>query len=335
LVDHTANDAADASGQHADEPRSAKRPTVVITGISGRLGRLLAKRLHRAGRYRLVGIDRRPFYDRPPDIEHRRVDLRSKRTRDVFRSEKPAALMHLGLMHDPRRSKREHHQWNVQGTARLLEYCRLYNVPKVVFLSSHIVYGARPENPQFLSEESPLLGAQDVAGLRDLVEADMLAGSFFWKCDQIQTVILRPVHVLGQVQNAISNYFRLERVPLPLGFDPMMQIIHERDVVEALVLALKTSVRGIFNLPGPGEIPLSVILRELDKEVISVPHFLIRPLLWTLWKMDLSPLEGPEIDHLRYVCMVDGARARNELGFTPKYTLKETIRAVQEEGPHS
>jgi UDP-glucose 4-epimerase len=138
---------------------------------------------------------------------------------------------------------------------------------------------------------------------------------------------------LGRVQNAISNYFRMERVVVPLGFDPMMQVIHEQDVVEALMLALAPNARGIFNLPGPGEVPLSVIIDELGKETLPVPHPLMRPLLRILWHMGKSPLEGPETDHLRFVSMVDGTRARDELGFTPKHTLKETIRSVLEDEP--
>lgn len=303
---------------------------MVITGISGRLGRLLAKRLHREGEWEIVGIDRRSFPDKPADIEHRRVDLRSKRTRDVFRQKRPQALVHLGLMHDPRQSRIEHHQWNVEGTGQLLEYCRIYKVPKVVFLSSHSVYGARPENPQFLTEDAPLLGAQDYPGMRDLVEADMLAGSFFWKCQELETVILRPVHILGQVNNAASNYFRMKRVPVLLGFDPMFQVVHEEDVVEGLVLALRPGIKGIFNLPGPGEVPLSVILRELKAVAVPIPHPLAHSLLRLLWKAGRSPFEGPEINHLRYVAMVDGSRARTELEYVPKHTLKDTIRAVLE-----
>ena len=59
---------------------------IVITGIAGRLGRLLARRLHRDGRYRVVGIHRRAFLGRPKDIEHIKVDLRTKKARDVFRA---------------------------------------------------------------------------------------------------------------------------------------------------------------------------------------------------------------------------------------------------------
>ncbi len=307
-----------------------EKPTIVITGISGRIGRLLAKRLHREGKYRIVGIDRRSFSDRPPDIVHSRVDLRSKKTRGVFRKERPVALVHLGLMHDPRKSRKEHHDWNVVGTSRLLEYCRRYNVPKVVFLSSHYVYGARPENPQFLSEEAPLLGAQDTPGLRDLVEADMLANSFFWKCSEISTVILRPVHVLGRVQNAISNLLRMKRIPKLVGFDPMMQLIHEKDVVESLILSLSPKAGGVYNVAGPGEIPYSVILEELGKPILPIPHFCPKFLMKFLWLTGSSPIEGPEMDHLRFISMIDDSRIRKELGFSPKYSIKETIGSVLE-----
>jgi nucleoside-diphosphate-sugar epimerase len=37
-----------------------------------------------------------------------------------------------------------------------------------------------------------------------------------------------------------------------------------------------------------------------------------------------------EFDFIRYVCMVDGRRAREELGFRPRFSLRETIRAVLE-----
>jgi UDP-glucose 4-epimerase len=307
---------------------AAPRDKVVVTGIAGRLGRLVARRLHREPDSVVVGIDRRAFSGRPRDVVHVQVDLRSKKARDVFRAGDVRALIHLGVMHDPRRSGAEHHSWNVQGTQRLLEACAAYGVPKVVLLSSADVYGPRPDNPQFLTEDAPLMAAQDFPAIRDLIEVDMLASSFFWKSPETETVILRPVHILGSVRNAASNYLRLPRVPTLLGFDPMMQVIHELDVVEALVCALRPGVRGIFNVVGPGEVPLSTILRELDRPTVPVPHPLARPLMQLLWRGGFTSFPVPELDHIRYVCMVDGGRAARELRFKARYGLKETIRAV-------
>ena len=302
---------------------------VVVTGIGGRLGRLLARRLHRSGDYEVIGIDRRPISDLPKDIEHLRVDIRSKRARDVFRNGVDA-LVHMGLMHNPRRSTSELHTWNVLGTSRMLEYCADFNVAKVVVLSSADVYGPRPDNQQFLSEEAPLMGAVDFPEIRDLIEVDMQATSFFWrsKGSATETVVLRPVHILGQVKNAASNYLRLPRVPVMMGYDPMIQVVHEQDVVEALVLSLRSGVHGVFNITGPTEVPLSVLLDELGKQTVPLPLSIFRPLVKMAWKLRLTSFPAPELAHIRFVGMVDGTRAREVMGFESRFGLPETVRAV-------
>lgn len=304
---------------------------VIVTGVSGRLGRLVVQRLHRVPGLRVLGIDRRAFDGKPKDVEHLRVDLRSRRAREAFRGGDVRALVHMGVLHDPRQSQAEHYTWNIQGTQRLLEYCEKYDVRKVVVLSSASVYGPSPTNPQFLTEDAPLMAGQRFPEMRDLVAVDMLACSHFWKNQQAETVVLRPVHILGSVTNGPSDYLRLRVAPTVLGFDPMVQLIHELDVVEAVALALRPGVRGIFNLTGPGEVPLSVILRELGRPTLPIPHFMAKPLLAMLWRSGLTSFPVPEIDHARYVCMVDGTRAREQLGFRPRHNLRETIRAVLRE----
>jgi UDP-glucose 4-epimerase len=305
---------------------AASPQTVIVTGICGRMGRLVARRLHRQGP--VIGIDRRKFDGKPEDVVHYQMDLRRRKTRDIFRAGGIRAVVHLGIMHDPRESDRTHHEWNVLGFQKLLDYMSLYRVKKLVVLSTATLYGPRPDNAQFLAEEAPLLGAQDFSQIRDLVEVDMLAQSFFWKDPEIETVILRPCHILGRVRNAPSNYCRMERPPTVMGFDPMMQVIHERDVVEAIALALKPGVRGIFNLRGPGELPLSRMLRVLGRRPLSLPGPMMRALTSSAWSSHTGGFPAPEIDHLRYVCMVDDTRARRELGFRPRYDLEQTLRAV-------
>ncbi|HTM19513.1 MAG TPA: SDR family oxidoreductase [Kofleriaceae bacterium] len=307
---------------------AAPAQRVIITGIAGRLGRIVARRLHRDGRFQVVGIDRRPFPERPKDIEHHQVDLRSRRARDLFK-DSVDALVHMGVMHDPRMSAAEHYSWNINGTTKLLEYCQSMGVPKVVVLSSANVYGPRPDNAQFLTEEAPLLAAQSFANMRDLVEIDHLASSFFWRARDTDTVILRPVHILGGVRNAPSNYLRLPVVPTLLGFDPMVQVIHEQDVVEAIACALGAGARGIYNVTGPGEVPLSVVLRELGRRTVPVPHPLAGPLWRAAFRVGYSSFPAEEFDFIRYVCMVDGSRAQTELGYRPRHSLRETIHAVE------
>jgi UDP-glucose 4-epimerase len=307
---------------------AAAEPAVALTGVCGRLGRLLLRRLHREAR--VVGIDRREFPDAPPDLVHYRLDLRRKACRDVFRREPIRALVHLGAMHDPRMPAETRHAWNVEAFGRVLDYVAAARIPKLVLLSSAAVYGARPGNAQFLSEEAPLLASGRVSEIRDLVELDMLAQTFYWRAPECETVVLRPAFVVGHVRNEIHSYFSLPVTPRLLGFDPMMQFVHEDDLVEALRLALRPGVRGIYNVAGPGVLPLSEVIERVGRPSVAVPHPLARRFLDHLWRLGFSDFPGREIDYLRFVCMVDDRRARQELGYQPRKTLEETIDAVRD-----
>lgn len=318
-----------SSGEQTE--RSIPRPRkVVITGISGRFGRIVARRLHHELGWNIVGLDRRPMHGRPKDIELHQVDLRSKKARDVFRAGDIDALVHLGVMHDPRARPAEIYSWNITGTTKLLEYCQAYRVPKVVLLSSSNVYGPRPDNPQFLTEDAPLLAAQRFPEMRDLVEIDHMFSTFLWRAREIETVILRPVHIVGPVHNAPSNYLRIPRPPVLLGFDPMVQLVHVDDVADAVALALQPGRRGIYNITGPGEVPLSAILAELRRDPRLIPHPMAKPLLSLAFALGISSFPVAELDFIRYVCMVDGRRAAAELGFRPRHGLRETIHAVDD-----
>jgi UDP-glucose 4-epimerase len=301
---------------------------VVVTGICGRLGRDLARVLHR--KRKVIGVDRRAFVDPPGDVEHHRLDVRSSRAREAFRHG-VSAVVHLGVMHDPHESSVEHHDFNVVGLQKVLEYVELYKIPKLVLLSSANVYGPRPDNPQLIREDAPLLGAGPFSDIRDLVELDMLVSAFFWRAPSTETVILRPSHILGTVRNAPSNYLRLDVVPTLLGFDPMMQVVHQRDVVSAIDLSLSPGLRGTFNVSGPEPLPLSKAIAVLGRRMLAVPHPLAKAAVKNLFRFRLTKFPAPELDFIRYVCMVDDSKARAELGYAPAHGLESTLRSVDEE----
>ena len=302
--------------------------TVIVTGACGRLGRALVRVLHRE--MSVIALDRREALRFPEDVEHQRLDLRSKRVREVFRRD-VRALVHLGVMHDPNRNAEEHHTFNMLSAQQLFECAEQFRVPKVVVLSSANVYGPRPDNPQLLNDDAPLLAGGRFTDIRDLVELDMSAQSFMWRNPDTETVILRPSHILGTVHNAPSNYLRMKRVPTLLGFDPMVQVVHQRDVVRALRLALKFGARGVFNVAGPPPVSLSRALELLGRTPMPIPHGAARFVVDRLFKWRVSSFPAPELDFIRYVCMVDDSRARRVLNYAPEYDLAETLGAVDAE----
>jgi len=296
---------------------------VAVTGISGRFGALVARRLHR--HHTVVGLDRRAFARAPADVQVHRIDIRRKRSEAIFRGGGFDAVVHLNLMHDLRASSAEHYAFNIQGTARVVEYCHKHGIKKLILMSSANVYGPRADNTQFLTEDAPLMGGERFSDIRSLIAVDMLGQSFFWKYPDLETVILRPVHIVGAVNNAPSNYLRLRRPWTLAGFDPMVQLIHEDDVARAIEEALRPGLRGVFNLPGCRPAPLSVLIEMARSRPRPIPHPLAEAMLERAWKLRLARFPAPELDHLRFVCMVDGQRASDVLGFAPAHDLDATM----------
>ena len=75
--------------------------------------------------------------------------------------------------------------------------------------------------------------------------------------------------------------------------------------------------------------PLSAILTELGRRTVPIPHPLAKPLWAMAFRLGASSYPVAEFDFIRYVCMVDGSRAKADLGYAPRATLRETIRAAR------
>ncbi len=301
--------------------------TIVITGIGGHFGRAVARRLHR--HHEIIGIDRRPVDDLPKDIDMEHIDIRRRSVEDIFRRRDIEAVIHLNVLHDPRARQEEHHDFNIVGTQKLVNLCDEHRVPKLVFLSSANVYGPDPTNDQFLEEDAPLMGGQNFGAIRDLIALDMFCNTFFWQYPELETVILRPVHIVGRVNNAPSRFLRLDRPITILGFDPMVQLIHVEDVVSAIERSLIPGVRGVYNIAGPSPVPLSVLIERLDRNPLPLPEPIARGVLEAGWSLRLSNWPVPELDHIKYVCMVDDSRAREELGFEHAHSLDAILDEVE------
>jgi UDP-glucose 4-epimerase len=301
---------------------------VLITGIAGGQGRLLARRLRE--RYDVCGVDRMPWEGAPRGIQVHLVDIRKKKFEDVIRTEQPSAIVHLGFIRHFRTSPRERYDVNVRGTRQLLDHCVNHGVKNLVVFSSSYVYGAFPENPYYMDEDAPLSASRSYPAIRDLVEVDTLASAFLWRYPHIRTCVLRPVNVLGYyVHSMIGQYLRERRVPTVLGFDPMMQFIHEEDVSDAIALSLEQGLQGVFNVAGPGEVPLHTAIRETGGTARAIPEIIMRPLFAQLFRFGVIPYPPGAIDYLKYPVTVSGTRFVEATGFRPLFGLEEIFHSVR------
>jgi UDP-glucose 4-epimerase len=302
---------------------------VIVTGICSRIGRMVGRELHRE--MEVIGIDQRPFDDLPRDIIGHRIDIRRRRSRDIFRRSRADAVVHLGISYDPRRSGRGAHSWNIEVFSSILTFISDFRISRLVLLSNASVYGPHPDNPQFIPEDYPLYGADTFAQIRDIVEIDMLAQSSFWRNPDCSLVILRPVNIVGGVRNPLMGYLRLTHPPTVLGFDPMLQLTHERDVARAVRLSLKPEAKGIFNIAGAGQMPLSMLLRKTGRRGVPLPSPLLRRVSALASRAVRMDFLAREVDYLMYTCMVDTERAEKVLGFEPRYDIAGCINAILED----
>lgn len=305
-------------------PRRLRRERALVTSAAGGMGRLVCRRLHRS--FDVIAVDRAPFPDRPKDVEHHQVDLRRKAATQLLKRKRADVVVHIGGIHAPPGRAGAQSRHLVEATVHLLKLVEETKARKLVLLSSALLYGPSATSSGFLSEEAPLLGAGNVPDLSDDISLDMMVQSFFWKSPATETVILRPVHVVGpHLDNLASRYLRARQVPRLLGFDPMMQIVHEDDVVDAVERALAPGVRGVFNVVGQTQAPLSRLLRVRGASTLPLPAPLFRAALQRAFAWRLSNVDAGELAFLQYSYLVDGRRAASELGFQPRKSLRETL----------
>ena len=294
---------------------------VLVTGVRGDWGGRVAGRLVREG-YRVIGLYAEPPAPQIEGADFVQASLRNPALADLLRAEGVETVCHLALVETSRPA-----QWtfeaNVKGTVHLLEACAGAGVRRVVLKSSTAVYGARPGNSAFLSEGHALRGSRGQGIVRDLIEIEKYCAGFHHAQPDVQLLVVRFASIVGPTADTpLTRFLLATDAPTLLGFDPMMQIIHEEDVVAALVHAVGSEVAGPVNVAAEDTLPLSKVRGLAGKPLLPVWHAMI---YWAKRRSRLQRLPM-DPDYLRYPWVADLARMRHELNFVPSYSAEEALR---------
>jgi UDP-glucose 4-epimerase len=128
----------------------------------------------------------------------------------------------------------------------------------------------------------------------------------------------------------MNRFLNLKPPRILLGFDPMMQMIHEDDVVESLVYAVQNDVPGVFNIAAEDAMPLSRLLRLARRLPAQVFH----PIAYRGFDLLRGSRFRPttvvpiEWDYLRYPWVTDLSHMVEDFGFSPLYRAEEALRAL-------
>lgn len=299
---------------------------VLVTGAAGKLGQLVSSRLVERGHH-VIGLDRRPWDDAPDGVELHQVDIRKRSAEDVFRTRRPDAVLHMATVTHITHQSPERYRINLGGTRAIVDHAHEYGVSRLLFIGRHTYYGAAPDSPLYHTEDEPPMSVHTFPELADLVAADLYAGSALWRFPEIDTAVLRICYTLGpEGHGTLAAFLRGHRVPTVLGFDPLFQLMHEEDVASAIVLALETKLRGVYNVAGPQPVPLSVVIEEANRLQIPVPEPILN---LTLGRFGLPKLPRGAIDHLKYPIVIDSTRFREATGYSHRYDENETLHAFR------
>lgn len=305
-------------------PRRPGR-SIAITGALSFLGRSLVGLLERDPSVtRIVTLDLDTPRTAGPKTRGYRIDLTQPtagaKLGEILRAEGVDTVAHLAFLSTPTHAEAFAHELESVGTMHVVRAVRETGVPRLVMSSSTTLYGPHPKNPNFLAEGAPLRGIAGCRFLADKIEAERELS----RLKDTHVVVLRYAPILGPtVRGWVPRWLSRRLVPTLLGYDPLVQLVHELDAVRALELALTTSARGAFNVVGQGVLPISTVVKLAGRVAVPVPAPLLRAGSAALFTAGLGEAPPFFVAFLRHLCIADGARARQELGYTPHYACKE------------
>lgn len=290
---------------------------ILLTGISGMLGRSLARRLADVG-CSVLGIDVAPSV-----VDHPSVELAIADVRDVHRlyrtleSSPPIdVIVHGGgisgsmVMRD---NPAQVIDINVVGTTNLLEAARLRRIPRFIQCSTIMVYGPVSTAPVV---EDRALAPVNVYGATK-VACEALVQSYASEFS-LSAALLRIAHVYGParatycpVRAMIMGALRREPVTISDSPETRRQLIYSDDVVRAIEIAAFDQRVGcmVANVAPGADWSM--------EEVAEIVRNQIGPVSVSFGR------GGPSSDYL--TAPLSNSRAREAWGWVPEIDLPSGI----------
>ena len=302
---------------------------ICITGVSGYLGMRLVDAL--SGRYdvgTMLGIDIVPPRAQPAKMTFVNMDIRSGDLKRCLSDHHIDTVCHLAFVVKPIHDVQRMHDIDYNGTLNVLKSADEIKAAHIVAISSTLAYGAHPDNPDSLIESDPLRGNESYPYGYYKRRVDAMIQDFAKANPTMLITILRPCTVFGpSVDNYVSRMLFLPVTVSVKGYNPAVQFVHEDDFVDACLLAIDKQIPGIFNIAGDGTMTASEIARVINTRLIPLPALILYPLLALLWKIRFPGIEvnSGYLDYVRYPFIASNQKAKEVLGFSPRYTSKETL----------
>jgi len=302
---------------------------VLVTGVSQYLGARVAAELAADTTIeRVVGVDTAPPAEKLADrVEFVRADIRNPLIAKVVTSADVDTVLHLSIAASAATSRSVAKEMNVIGTMQLLAACQKSEcVRRLVVKSTTAVYGSGPRDPAVFTETADPPSPPRSGFAKDSAEIEGYVRGFGRRRPDIAVAVLRFANIVSPtVSNQLTRYLSLPVVPTVLGFDPLIQLLHEDDAVSVLLRATEGDFTGPVNVAGAGVLALSQVIRRTGRVALPVPApaaGVVGRIVRQVGRIDLSP------DPTRFVNfgrVVDTTRLRTEFGYVPRFSTAEAL----------
>ncbi len=298
---------------------------IAVTGAARGIGHALTQRLAESPNVgRVVAID-----DHRGDatgVTWRLADVRDPTL--ASRLDGVDVVVHADLDTSVDRDPRQRRAFNLRGVQTVLTVAAAERIPRVVLISSAMVYGARPDNPVPLPEDAPLLAAADGSVAGDLLEVEQLARRSRRVNPSTEIAVARPAALVGEAMDTLlTRHFEAPRLLAVRGCEPRWQFCHVEDLASALELAATGVVSGDFAVGADGWLAQAEVEEISGLKSIELPARLTFGTAQRLHRLGVTPAPAAELHYAVYPWVVDCAVLR-AAGWTPAHDNAAALRAL-------
>ena len=301
---------------------------VAITGVSSKLASDIVPLLEKDDEIsEILGIDLvKPSFNSSKIIFKKR-DVRDKQISEDLKGYD--AIIHLAFIVLSIKSEMEAYSININGSKNIFDCAIKAGVKRIVHASSVAAYGAFPENPVPMTEECPIRIMKNTFYYNETkYRVEKILDKIEKENPDVKISRLRPHIFLSPLEdNALGGRITEKNV---YGFYPGMlwQYVWAEDVAQAFYLALKKGAHGAFNLGADNPISSSEIATRLNKRLKIFPYTIIHSLVSLTHALRLQyQLDPGWLRIARYPIIVDSSKAKEILGWRPKYDTLGAIKA--------
>ena len=300
---------------------------VLVTGVSRHLGGRVASRLSQEPTVeRVVGVDVIPP---PHDIggaDFVRADIRNPMIGRIVADSGVDTVVHMNVIATPTFAggRAPQKEINVIGTMQLLAACqKSQTVSRVVVKSSAAVYGSTPKDPAMFTTDMDAKRTPREGFGKDSIEVEGYVRGFARRRADTEILTMRFANIIGpRIRTSLTDYFSLAVIPVPLGYDARLQVIHEDDAVDAMVLAALGHQSGVVKLAGDGVITLLQAAALVGRPVVPMPMSAVDPVGGLVRRLGLADFSPDQMNFLAHGRGLDTSSMRDVLGFEPAYTTR-------------